>query len=166
MCQILLKYVKRITVREDITVFRCTFKFDNFYFNNHIEANQVNFSPFSRFELHIPCVHLGTVWPVNFKIMTVKQWMRVYSQVPDILRVVQSPIQALSRQCWNPGRDDRHDQHQQLVPQPRSVGRRPTGIQTREVPRRKTQRTKTRLPFVLFLPVQRCNYIWDTEKTT
>ena len=41
---------------------------DNFYFNYHIEANQVNFSPFSRFELapsmyttpYPPNVHLGT----------------------------------------------------------------------------------------------------------
>ena len=64
-----LRSVKRITVREDITVFCGTFKFDNFYFNDHIEANQVNFSPFSRFELRTPGVnhslppnvHLGTV---------------------------------------------------------------------------------------------------------
>ena len=41
-------------VRGDITVFRGTFKFDNLYFNHHIEANQVNFSPFSRFELRTP----------------------------------------------------------------------------------------------------------------
>ena len=60
---------KRVTVRGDITVFRGTFKCDNFYFNYHIEANQVNFSPFSRFELPTPGVHrsvhpnvhLGTV---------------------------------------------------------------------------------------------------------
>ena len=45
-----LRGVKRVTVRRDITVFRGTFKFDNFYFNYHIEANQVNFSPLSRFE--------------------------------------------------------------------------------------------------------------------
>ena len=44
-------------VRGDITVFRATFKFDNFYFNYHIEANQVNFSPFSNFELRIPSVN-------------------------------------------------------------------------------------------------------------
>ena len=64
-----LRGVKRVTVRVDITVFRGTFKFDNFYFNYHIEPNQVNFSPFSRFELRIlsvhrsvpPNVHLGTV---------------------------------------------------------------------------------------------------------
>ena len=49
--------MKRVTVREDITVFRGTFKFDNFYFNYHIEANQVNFSPFSRFEIRTPDVH-------------------------------------------------------------------------------------------------------------
>ena len=30
---------------------------NNFYFNYHIEANQVNFSPFSRFELRTPGVH-------------------------------------------------------------------------------------------------------------
>ena len=38
-------------------MFRGTFKFDNFYFNYHIEANQVNFSPFSRFEHRTPSVH-------------------------------------------------------------------------------------------------------------
>ena len=42
-----LQGVKRVTVRGDITVFRSTFKFDNFYFNYHIEANQV--SSFLRF---------------------------------------------------------------------------------------------------------------------
>ena len=53
-------------------MFRGTFKFDNFYFNYQIEANQVNFSPFSRFELRTPSVHrsvppnvhLGTVIPL------------------------------------------------------------------------------------------------------
>ena len=34
-----------------------TFKFDNFHFNYHIEANLINFSPFSRFKLGIPGVH-------------------------------------------------------------------------------------------------------------
>ena len=66
--------VKRVTVRGDITVFRGTFKFDNFYFKN-----QVNFSLFSHFELRAPSVHrsvppnvhLGTVqldiyWIVDF----------------------------------------------------------------------------------------------------
>ena len=61
--------VKRVTLRRDSTVFRGTFKFDSFYFNYHIEVNQVNFSPFSRFELPTPGlhrsvppnVHLGTV---------------------------------------------------------------------------------------------------------
>ena len=64
-----LRGVKRVTVRGDITVFRGSFKFDNFYFIYHIEANQVNFSPFSRFEFRTlgvhrsvpPIVHLGTV---------------------------------------------------------------------------------------------------------
>ena len=54
---------------EDITVFRGTFKFDNIYFDYHIEANLDN-SPFSLFELRTPCVHrsvppnvyLGTVY--------------------------------------------------------------------------------------------------------
>ena len=49
--------MKRVTVRGDITVFRGTFKFDNFHFNYHIEANLLNFSPFSRFKLGIPGVH-------------------------------------------------------------------------------------------------------------
>ena len=49
--------VKWVTVRGDITVFRGTFKIDNFHFNYHTEANQVNFSPFSRFGLHTPNVH-------------------------------------------------------------------------------------------------------------
>ena len=34
-----------------------TFKFDNFHFNYHIEANLINFSPFSRFKLGTPGVH-------------------------------------------------------------------------------------------------------------
>ena len=42
-----LRGVKRVTVRGNITVFRGTFKFDNSYFNYHIEANQVKSSPFS-----------------------------------------------------------------------------------------------------------------------
>ena len=64
-----LRGVKRVIVRGDITVFPDTFKSDNFYLNYHIEANQVNFSPFSGFELYTlgvhysvpPNVHLGTV---------------------------------------------------------------------------------------------------------
>ena len=68
--------MKRVTVRGDITVFRGTFKFDNFYFNYHIEANQVNFSPFSRFEIRTPDVHrsvppnvhLGTVYHHKAKL--------------------------------------------------------------------------------------------------
>ena len=61
--------VKRVTVRGDITVFRGTFKFDNFYFNYHIEANQVNFSPFSRFEIRTPDVHRSV--PPNVHLGTV-----------------------------------------------------------------------------------------------
>ena len=61
--------MKRVTVRGDITVFRGTFKFDNFYFNYHIEANQVNFSPFSRFELRTPGVHYSV--PPNVDLGTV-----------------------------------------------------------------------------------------------
>ena len=49
-----LRGVKRLTVEGDITVFRSTFKFDNLYLNYYIEANKVNFSPFSRFELRTP----------------------------------------------------------------------------------------------------------------
>ena len=37
---------KRVSVRGDITVFRGTFNFDNFYFNYHTEANQVKFFRF------------------------------------------------------------------------------------------------------------------------
>ena len=36
-----LRGVKRVTVSGDITVFRGTFKFYNFYFNYHIEAKQI-----------------------------------------------------------------------------------------------------------------------------
>ena len=70
--------MKRVTVRGDITVFRGTFKFVNFYFNYHIEANQVNFSMFCRFELRAPSVHrslppnvhLGTLsTAIEFKVM-------------------------------------------------------------------------------------------------
>ena len=49
-----LRGVKRVTVKGNITVFRGTFKFDNFYFKYQIEADQVNFSPFFRFELRTP----------------------------------------------------------------------------------------------------------------
>ena len=58
--------VKRVTVRG---VFRGTFKFDNFYFNYHIEANQVNFYPFSRFEIRTPDVHRSV--PPNVHLGTV-----------------------------------------------------------------------------------------------
>ena len=47
-----LRGVKRVTARGDNTVFRGTFKFDNFYFKN-----QVNFSLFSHFKLRAPSVH-------------------------------------------------------------------------------------------------------------
>ena len=76
-----LRGVKRVTARGDITVFRGTYKFDNFYFNYHIEANQVNFPPFSRFELRTPDVHrsvppnvhLGTV-NIKVFIKTITKW--------------------------------------------------------------------------------------------
>ena len=61
--------VKRVTVRDDITVFRGTFKVDNFYFNYHIESNQVNFSPFSGFEIRTPGVHHSV--PHNVHLGTV-----------------------------------------------------------------------------------------------
>ena len=64
-----LRGVKWVTVRGDITVFRGTFKFDNFYFNYHIEAYQVNFSPFSRFGLRISNVHRSV--PPNVHLSTV-----------------------------------------------------------------------------------------------
>ena len=65
-------YLKLVTVRVDITVFRGTFKFENFYFNYNIEANQVNFSTYYRFKLRTlgvhysvpPNVHLNTVLPL------------------------------------------------------------------------------------------------------
>ena len=47
---------------EDITVFRGTFKFDNFYFDYHIEANQENFLRFLASNSAPPNVHLGTVY--------------------------------------------------------------------------------------------------------
>ena len=62
-----LRGVKRVTLRGDITVFRGTFKFDNF--NYQIEANQVNFSPFSRFEHRTPSVHRSV--PPNVHLGTV-----------------------------------------------------------------------------------------------
>ena len=81
---ILYNFVKRITVRGYITVFRGTFKFYNFYCNYHIEANQVNFSPFSRFKLRTPGVHrsvppnvhLGTMSHDNNHEMTkIASWV-------------------------------------------------------------------------------------------
>ena len=59
-----LRGVKPVTVRGDFTVFRDAVKFDNFYFNYRIEANQVKFSQFSRFELRTPGVHYSV--PPNF----------------------------------------------------------------------------------------------------
>ena len=64
-----LRGVERVSITGGITVFRGTFKFHNFYFNYHIEANMVSFSPLSRFEFRTPgvhrsappTVHLGTV---------------------------------------------------------------------------------------------------------
>ena len=52
-------------------MFRGTFKFDSFYFNYmyHIEANQINFSPFSLFELRTPGVHYSV--PHNVDLGTV-----------------------------------------------------------------------------------------------
>ena len=79
-----LRGVKRVTVRGDITVFRWTFKFDNFYINYQIEANQVKFSPFSRLELRTPSVyrsipsnvHFGTV---NVTVMFVfTRWVKLH----------------------------------------------------------------------------------------
>lgn len=43
------------------------------------------------------------------------------------------PISDPSGKCWDPRPDYRHDKLQQLTPQPRSLGGRPPGIQTREV---------------------------------
>ena len=60
-----LRGVKRVT----ISVFRGTFKFDNFYSKYHIEANQVNFYLFSRFELCTPSVHRSV--PPNVHLGTV-----------------------------------------------------------------------------------------------
>ena len=54
-----------------MTVFQGTFKFDNFYFNYHIKANQVNFSSFFRFELRIPGLHYSV--PPNVHLGTVNQ---------------------------------------------------------------------------------------------
>ena len=61
--------VNKVTARGDITVFRGTYKFDNFYFNYHIEANKVNFPPFSRFKLRTPDVHRSV--PPNVHLGTV-----------------------------------------------------------------------------------------------
>ena len=52
-------------------MFRGISIFDNFYFNYHIEANQVNFSPFSCFELCTPSVHRSV--PSNVHTGTVIQ---------------------------------------------------------------------------------------------
>ena len=62
--------MKRVTARGDITVFRGTFKFDNFYFNYHIEDIQVNVSLFSRFEHRTPSVHRSV--PPNVHLGTVQ----------------------------------------------------------------------------------------------
>ena len=58
-----LRGEERVTVREDITVIRGTFQFDNFYLNNHIEANQVNF-------LHLHLVFPNFIFRVMFCYVT------------------------------------------------------------------------------------------------
>ena len=66
-------------------MFRSTFKFDNFYFNYHIEANQVNFSPFSRFEIRTPDVRRSV--PPNVPLGTVVKRLcirLVRFQFPDL----------------------------------------------------------------------------------
>ena len=66
-----LPSVKQVKVRGDITVFRSTLKFPNFYFNYHNEANQFNFFPFSRFELRTPVC--TTLYPL------ICTWARCYN---------------------------------------------------------------------------------------
>ena len=85
--------VKRVTVRGDITVFRGTFKFDNFYFNYHIEANQVNFSPFSRFELRTPDVHRSV--PPNVHLGTVNK----------VKPALHPRLHELMQLCWKEPQD-------------------------------------------------------------
>ena len=50
-----------------------TFKYDYFYFNYHIEANQVNFSQFSRFELRTPGVPYSLPPNVHMGMMVLQQ---------------------------------------------------------------------------------------------
>ena len=60
-----LRGVKRVTVRGDITVFKFgTFKFHNFYFNYHMEVNQVNFFRFltSKSAPHVCTTPYPVMW--------------------------------------------------------------------------------------------------------
>ena len=63
-----------------------TFKFDNFYFNCHIEANQVNFSPFSRFEHRTPSVHRSV--PPDVHLGTVDTLARIKDNVCDNVSIL------------------------------------------------------------------------------
>ena len=69
-----LRSEKRETERGYITVFRGTFIFDNFYSNYHIEANQVNFSPFFRFVPRTPGLYFSRSVPPNMDLGTVVMW--------------------------------------------------------------------------------------------
>ena len=64
-----LRGLKRVTVRGDITWY---IQIWNFNFNYHLKANQVNFSPFSRFELRTPSVHRSI--PPNVHLGTVSDF--------------------------------------------------------------------------------------------
>ena len=65
--------VKRVKVRGEITVFRSTFKFDNFYFKHCVKVNQVNICPFAYFKHHrVLCT---TLYPLMW---TWAQWFWWY----------------------------------------------------------------------------------------
>ena len=61
--------MKRIEEGRDVTVFRGIYKVDKFYLDCRIEANRVNFSPFSRLKLHTRGVHYSV--PRNVDLGTV-----------------------------------------------------------------------------------------------
>ena len=56
-------------------MFRDICKFDNFYLNCCIEANQVNFSQFSRFKLHTPDGHYSV--PPNVDLCTMEKKLKI-----------------------------------------------------------------------------------------
>ena len=91
--------VKRVKVRGEITVFRSTFKFDNFYFKHCVKANRVNLCPFAYFKHHrvlcttlYPLMWILVILNLNGFKLEVHKWLigciliswEIFHSYPDI----------------------------------------------------------------------------------